>query len=254
MDAHTEYPPDYIENCIAELERTGAANVGGRCITRPGENTLTAKSIALLTQTRAGVGNAAYRLGQGDVYVDTVPFGAFRREILAEVGLYREDLVRNQDYELNARIRSHGYNIFLSSKIYSFYHNVPTFAGFMRQASLNGSWNAHCWRRYPVSFCWRHAAPLVFVSGLIALLLLALMFRPALWLLAFGLFLYMLLSLTAVAEIARRGEWKCALLAPWLMFSYHLVYGGATLLGLLHLPNKYSAPLEAFGSVNDRSR
>src|SRR5437667_8711253 len=29
MDAHTEYPPDYIQNCVAELERTGAANVGG---------------------------------------------------------------------------------------------------------------------------------------------------------------------------------------------------------------------------------
>lgn len=142
MDAHTDYPPDYIQNCIAELDRTGAANVGGRCITLPGAETLTGKSIALLTQTRAGVGNAAYRLGLGDVYVDTVPFGAFRREILAEVGLYQEDLARNQDYELNARIRSHGYKIFLSSKICSFYHNVPTFAAFMRQAYLNGSWSA----------------------------------------------------------------------------------------------------------------
>ncbi len=66
MDAHTEYPSDYVQNCVSELERVGAANVGGRCITRPGGNSLTAKSIALLTQTRAGVGNAAYRLGQGD--------------------------------------------------------------------------------------------------------------------------------------------------------------------------------------------
>jgi glycosyltransferase involved in cell wall biosynthesis len=238
MDAHTEYPPDYIENCVAELERTGAANVGGRCITRPGGNTLTAKTIALLTQTRAGVGNAAYRLGQGDLYVDTVPFGAFRREILAEVGLFREDLVRNQDYELNARIRSRGYRVFLSSKIHCFYYNVPTFARFMRQAAMNGLWNGRCWRRYPVSFCWRHAAPLTFVSGVTGLLLLAPLFRPVLWLLALGICLYALLSLTAVAQIAWRGEWKGAVLAPCFMFTYHFVYGWATLVGLLHVLNR----------------
>jgi glycosyltransferase involved in cell wall biosynthesis len=234
MDAHAEYPPDYIQNCVAELERTGAANVGGRWITLPGANTTTAKTIALVTQTRAGVGNAMYRLGGSDRYVDTVPFGAFRREVFDDVGLYREDLVRNQDYELNARIRSRGRKIFLSSKIYAKYYNVPTFARFMRQAFMNGSWNARCWRRYPVSFCWRHAAPLAFVTGLIGLSVLGVVLRPALWLLGLGLFLYMLLALTASGQIARRGGWKCAVLAPALMFSYHFVYGFATVVGLLH--------------------
>src|SRR6266849_4188815 len=46
MDAHSEYPPDYITNCVAELERTGAANVGGRWITKPGSDSLIAKTIA----------------------------------------------------------------------------------------------------------------------------------------------------------------------------------------------------------------
>jgi len=235
MDAHTEYPSDYVGNCISELERTGAANVGGRCITLPGGDTLVAETIALLTQTPAAVGNAAYRLGQGDRYVDTVPFGAFRTEVLLEVGLYREELARNQDYELNARIRSQGHKIFLSSKIYSLYHNVPTFTDFMRQAFLNGSWNAYCWRLYPASFCWRHAVPALFVGGLIGSLLLTIPFRVAGWLLACELFFYMLLALTAAIEIVRKGQWICALLAPWLMLSYHLVYGGATLAALLHL-------------------
>jgi glycosyltransferase involved in cell wall biosynthesis len=241
MDAHSEYPPDYIENCVAELERTGAANVGGRWITLPGANGTTAKTIALITQTRAGVGNATYRLGGGDRYVDTVPFGAFRREVFGDVGLYREDLVRHQDYELNARIRGRGYKIFLSSKIYVKYYNVPTFARFVRQAFINGSWSTRCWRRYPITFCWRHAAPLAFVSGLIGLSGLGLLFRPAVWLLALGLSLYMLLALTASAQIARRGEWQCAFLAPALMFSYHFVYGFASIVGLLHPLNTTSS-------------
>jgi glycosyltransferase involved in cell wall biosynthesis len=234
MDAHAEYMPNYIQNCVAELERTGAANVGGRWITLPGANTIVAKTIAFITQTRAAVGNASYRLGKGDQYVDTVPFGAFRREVFDDVGVYREDLVRNQDFELNARIRSHGHKIFLSSKICAKYYNVPTFALFMRQAFMNGSWNGRCWRRYPVSFCWRHAAPLLFVSGLIALPTLGLVFRPALWLLELTLCLYLLLVLTSSAHSITRGEWKCALLSPVLMLSYHLMYGVATIFGLLH--------------------
>jgi succinoglycan biosynthesis protein ExoA len=247
MDAHAEYPPDYIKNCVAELERTGAANVGGRWITTPGGNTMIAKTIALVTQTRAVVGNASYRLGGGDRYVDTVPFGAFRREVFDDVGFYREDLVRNQDYELNARLRSHGQKIFLSSKIYAKYYNVPTFALFMRQAFMNGFWNARCWRRYPLSFCWRHAAPLVFVSGLIASSVLGLVLRPAPRLLALGLCLYMLLALTASAQIATRGQWRCAVLAPALMLAYHFVYGFATIVGLLH-------PLNTPSSTNLQGR
>jgi GT2 family glycosyltransferase len=162
-----------------------------------------------------------------------VPFGAFRRELFDDIGFYREDLARNQDNELNARIRSRGHKIFLSSKIYVTYYNVPTLARFMGQAYMNGSWNARSWRRYPVSFCWRHAAPLAFVSSLITLAASGLVLRPALWLLVFGLCLYFLLALSASVQIVRRGEWKCGILAPGLIFAYHFVYGFATIVGLL---------------------
>src|SRR5579863_10299340 len=34
MDAHTEYAPNYIRNCVQILEETGADNVGGPALTR----------------------------------------------------------------------------------------------------------------------------------------------------------------------------------------------------------------------------
>jgi glycosyltransferase involved in cell wall biosynthesis len=232
MDAHSEYPPDYIRNCIAELERTGAANVGGRWITLAGAKTATARAIAALTQTRVGIGNAAYRLGKGDRSVDTVPFGAFRREIFDQVGLYREDLVRHQDFELNARIRSFGHKIFLSSKIYNLYYNVPTFGRFMRQASMNGIWNTRAWVRYPVSFCWRHAVPLMFVLALLGWLVIGAFYRPLFWAGLAGFSVYIMLAFAAAWQTAFR-DWKCAPLVPPLMFAYHFVYGAASLVGLI---------------------
>jgi glycosyltransferase involved in cell wall biosynthesis len=145
LDAHSVYPPDYIAKCIDELQRTGAAVVGGRCITRPGAEALVAKAVAFATQNPICVGNSAYRIGVYDRYVDTVPFGAFRREIFNSVGLFREDLVRHQDYELNARIRKAGERIYLSRAIFVTYYNVPTFSKFIRQGYTNGLWEVRAW-------------------------------------------------------------------------------------------------------------
>jgi len=231
MDAHCEYPSDYVRNCISELERTGAANVGGCLQTLPGSNTWVARSIALLTQHPVGVGNSAFRLGKGDIIVDTVPFGAFRREVFDRVGLFREDLVRNQDFELNARIRSAGLRIFLSSKITSRYYNSPDFTSFMRQAVLNGAWGARCWMLYPASFCWRHAAPLLFLVAETMLSILGIGYYPfALLAGAIGL-IYGFALLYAGADIAVKNDLRYLFFVPWLIASYHLCYGTATAWG-----------------------
>src|SRR5579859_129535 len=243
MDAHSEYPPDYIANCVAELERTGAANVGGRWITKPGADSPVANTIAFITQSPAVVGNAHYRLGKSDCYVDTVPFGAFRRDIFGQVGLFREDLVRHQDYELNARIRQAGGKIFLSSRIYNTYYNVPTCKKFMRQAYLNGLWCARAWIRYPVSFCLRHAMPLFFVLGFLLLIFSGFLMRPLFWpaLAVFGI--YGISSLLLRLRAARQYGWEYFFLAPVLMFSYHFVYGISTLFGFFDaVPRMWRVP------------
>ena len=232
MDAHAEYPPDYIKNCISELERTGAGNVGGRWITRPGSDSLMARAIALFTQTRVGVGNASYRLGEGDRYVDTVPFGAFPREVFESVGLYREELVRNQDFELNARIRRAGYAIYLSSKISNVYYNSATFRKFMRQAWMNGVWLPRMWVRCPGSFCWRHAAPLGFAAGLLSSMLIGLLYRPLLWAGLAGLAIYLVVTLATAIAIGSRNGWKYTAFVALIMPSYHFVYGLGSIVGM----------------------
>jgi succinoglycan biosynthesis protein ExoA len=232
MDAHCQYPPDYIKSCVNELERTGAANVGGSLETLPGSDTWVGRGIALLTQHPIGVGNSAFRLGKGDIFVDTVPFGAFRREVFDQVGLFREDLVRNQDFEFNARLRSAGLRIFLSSKIRNRYYNSPGFASFMRQGIANGLWGARCWMRYPESFCWRHAAPFIFVMTETVLLMLGIVCHPLSVLASVIGLLYTCALFYAGAEIAARKNWRYLFLVPVLIACYHFCYGAATAWGL----------------------
>ena len=236
MDGHSEYPLNYIRTCLEELQRTGADNVGGVLITKPGSDSLVARAIALMTQHPVGVGNAAYRIGLGDRFVDTVPFGAFRKSLFEKIGYYCEDLARNQDYELNARIRKSGGKIYLSSKIRIPYYNVPDLARFMRQAYGNGRWMVPSWLGAPESFSWRHGAPLAFVSCLLGGLLLS-PFSELFRILLLGMVaIYLLIVLAASLQISWRHGLVFLFVLPGLFVSYHLCYGAATLIGFLRYP------------------
>jgi hypothetical protein len=118
MDAHVEYPGNYISSLVNLLEQSGADNVGGVCRTLPANDSAMAKAIAVGMSHPLGVGNSHFRIGSAeDRWVDTVPFGCYRREVFDRIGLFDEELVRNQDDELNLRLIKHGGRILLSPQI-----------------------------------------------------------------------------------------------------------------------------------------
>lgn len=236
MDAHSEYPSNYIRTCLEEIERTGAENVGGCLMTKPGSDSLIARAIALMTQHPVGVGNSACRIGLGNRYVDTVPFGTFRKKLFEKIGYYREDLARHQDYELNSRIRKAGGKIYLSSRIGIMYYNVPSLAGLLRQAYSSGPWMVRMWLETPDSFSWRHAAPLVFVFCLLGCLILS-PFSGFFRIFLFAIVaLYFFFIMAASIQISSRHSAVFLVILPVLFPLYHLCYGAATLIGFLRYP------------------
>jgi glycosyltransferase involved in cell wall biosynthesis len=114
MDAHVLYPPDYIGRLVKALQESGADNVGGVLETMAADETPLARAIAFGMSHRFGVGNAHFRIGTKERrWVDTVPFGCFRREVFQRVGMFDEELIRNQDDELNFRLITLGGRILL---------------------------------------------------------------------------------------------------------------------------------------------
>ena len=80
-----------------------------------------------------GVGNSYFRIGAAaDRWVDTVPFGCYRREVFDRIGLFDEELVRNQDDELNLRLIKHGGRILLSPRIVCKYYARDSLAKLWR--------------------------------------------------------------------------------------------------------------------------
>jgi glycosyltransferase involved in cell wall biosynthesis len=114
MDAHVEYPTRYVSALVERLESSRADNVGCVCITCAANDTAVAKAIAIGMSHPLGVGNSYFRIGiQEPRWVDTVPFGCYRREVFDRIGLFDEELIRNQDDELNLRLLRAGGRILL---------------------------------------------------------------------------------------------------------------------------------------------
>ena len=110
LDAHADYAIDYISKCVYYLDTIDAEIVGGVAETK--SNGCTGNAIAKMLSSKFGVGNSQFRTNGESGYVDTVPFGAFKREVFSKYGGYDERLVRNQDNEMNFRIRKNGGKIF----------------------------------------------------------------------------------------------------------------------------------------------
>lgn len=227
MDAHSQFPSDYIHRCIKLLrDNPEAGNAGGRVVNVPNGNGPWARAVAFITSHPFGVGNSAWRTGLGRAFVDTVPCGTFSRSVLDEVGLFDERLTRGQDHELNARIRRSGYKVAFDPTIQVKYWNQGTLPGLIRQGFYTSMWNLYNLYLHSYTFKWRRFVPAAFVLYLA--LLAAYPSIPA----AAPLALYALL----VASVSWKG--RSAGGAPCVaatLVAYHLTYGAGTYFGLANL-------------------
>jgi glycosyltransferase involved in cell wall biosynthesis len=234
LDAHSRPYPDYVERCVADLEAGYGENVGGVWEIRPGASTWAAASIAAAAAHPLGVGDALYRHADRAAYVDTVPFGAFKRELLALVGFFDETLFTNEDYEFNARIRARGGKIWLDPAIRSVYFARPTFGALARQYWRYGFWKYRMLRRYPQTLRWRQALPPLFVLSLVAWSVLGL-WQPVFWLLLAVQAGTYLLALTA-AGIQAAWKQKKSFLSlglPLAISVMHIAWGSGFLWSII---------------------
>ncbi|MCW5875612.1 MAG: glycosyltransferase family 2 protein [Anaerolineales bacterium] len=234
LDAHCQPQPGYISRSLEALQAGRGWNVGGVWRIAPGGPGPLAAAIAAAAAHPFGVGDALYRYTNQAQQVDTVPFGAFRRELIESIGGFDESLHTNEDYEFNTRIRAAGGAIWLDPAIQSIYYARPTLAALARQYARYGYWKLHMLRRYPGSLRWRQAIPPLFVLGLLVLSFGGFWWPPLHRLLGAQMVLYGLLLLAAAAQQAARQR-KIGLLfgMPLAIATMHLSWGGAFLWALL---------------------
>ena len=166
VDAQSRVPPDYIERAVRTLTSTGAANVGG--VQRPvGADGLPA-AIAAAMSSPFGGGPAAFRRGRRAGPADTVYLGVFDRDALESVGGFDETLERNQDYELNWRLRQQGHTVWLDPSLVVDYAPRADYAGLAGQYFSYGVWKRKMLMRHGRSLRPRQLAAPALVAALAA--------------------------------------------------------------------------------------
>ena len=221
LDAHAKYEPYYISKCVECLDTVDADNVGGMAITE-GKG-FTGKCIAKMLSSRFGVGNSQFRTNGTSGYVDTVPFGAYKREVFEKWGNYDTRLSRNEDNELNYRIRKNGGKVYLSNDIRFTYYCRDSISGICKMAFNNGKWNIVAMLLCPGSMGIRHFIPMLFVLSIIFLAILGMRISMFNWLLYIELLLYFLLDLFFSAKLA--DSFKEMLMLLFLFPVFHIAYG-----------------------------
>ena len=230
-DAHTIYPPSYVPLLVRWLLKSGADNVGGLWITEPGGTSAVARSIAAVLAHPAGVGNAHYRVGIDEPrWVDTVPFGCYRRDVFDRIGMFDEDLIRNQDDELNFRLTRAGGRILLVPDVECRYRARGSLGKLWRTYYQYGYYKPLVARNSGGVSSWRQLVPPAFAALVIAAAILALVVPKRAGVLAAVVAIYLLALIAASIGIARRDGLRVALLSPAAFAVLHFSYG----LGYLH--------------------
>ncbi|MBF0522029.1 MAG: glycosyltransferase family 2 protein [Candidatus Omnitrophica bacterium] len=233
LDVHADYPQNYISQCVKYIIEYQVDNVGGFLNIKPGNSTLTARAIALAISRGFGAGNASFKTGAiAPKFVDTVPFGCFQRDVFKKVGLFDEDLIRNQDDEFNSRIIKNGGKVLLVPEIIINYYARQFFTQLWRMNYQYGYFKPLTAIKLGKVMTWRQLAPALFIISL-AMCGIGFFFYPVFHeILAIESVLYLLVNFTVSAFLASQ---KGILLFPFLVASFcviHFGYGMGYLRGI----------------------
>jgi succinoglycan biosynthesis protein ExoA len=248
VDAHTEYALDYVRACVAVLEETKADNVGGPAQTRA--ETYRERAIAAAYHSRFACGGARFHDVHYEGLVDTVTYGCWRKYTFAWVGLFDEELVRNQDDEHNLRLTRAGGRVWQSPRIRSWYRPRGTLTGLFRQYMQYGYWKVRVIQKHRLPASFRHLVPGLFIATLFLLLFAAPFWRPALWTWVGLVGAYLLSSIMASTVIAWRSGLTLLPVLPAVLWCYHFGYGYGFVRGVWDfVVRRTSTPYAAFTAI-----
>jgi succinoglycan biosynthesis protein ExoA len=243
MDAHALYADDYVRQCVAALERTGAAAVGGIQRAIPGADTTEARAIALAQHSRLGMGGGRHRRIGYEGPAESVWLGAFPRATVASVGGFDEDLFRSEDNDFFQRVRAHGGRLWVSAAIQARYYCRSTLRALFLQYYATGSEIVPTITRNRRALSLRHLAPgLGALVAILVVVVAALGPAPAAGVAAALAALAAVGYLGAVLLVALHEARPNGLrVVPWLLATFpvlHASYAIGTVVGALKTPGR----------------
>lgn len=264
MGAHARYPSDYLVRCLELADRLHTDNVGGPTIAEG--SSYVQRAIAASHHSPFSVGGASWHSLEYEGKAQTVYGGFYRSDVFDRIGLFDEQLVRDQDAEFNFRLELAGGKIWQSPAIRSWYTPRSNLAALFRQYRQFGYFKVLVMLKHGRTPALRQYAPAALVLGLagsavavvvfgLAATLSANQALAAITAWAAALFAAMALSYVAVLLIASattsaRYGWDLLPILPATFARYHFGYGIGFLQGLIDfVVRKRTAPSAAMSQL-----
>lgn len=168
--------PNYMQACISKLEMDQRIKCVGGVMHSTYGNPI-GKCIAVAMSSPIGVGFGNFRALQKDAFTDTAAVPVYDKAIFSEVGMFDEELTRNQDDEFNFRLTSKGYKILVTADTYSTYEVRGTYHNLWRQYFQYGYFKVYVNKKHRNITTYRQLAPAVLIIYIAVGLLLALTFH-----------------------------------------------------------------------------
>jgi succinoglycan biosynthesis protein ExoA len=251
MDAHTQYASDYIRNCLEVLRTTGADNVGGPWVARG--TGIIGRAIAAAFRSPFSFGGTRGHNPDYEGIVDTVYLGCWPRQVFDRIGLFDEELVRNQDDEFNLRLRRGGGKIWQSPRIKSWYRPRGSLRALVQQYLQYGYWKVRVLQKHKIPASLRHLAPGCFVFLLIILPSVFFWWSLAAWGWLGLVAMYFLCNIGASLLTAARSGCNLLPVLPLVFACYHLAYGLGFLRGIWDLVILRRAPTHTYTKLTRSS-
>ena len=234
MDAHTYFPPSYIQIGVDRLRRGDVGWVSGPQI--PYGVDPWSRRVALALASRLGVGGSgkwsstfAAGADEGEKDLDTGVFsGVWRRSTLEELGGWDPDWPVNEDSELASRYLAAGERLVCLEAMGARYVPRGSLSGLARQYLRYGFYRAKTASRHPASVRPYHLAPAALVAVLGTGLLGGRRLRG---LACISLIPYAGAQLAASIAAAREADASDAAMLPAVFTTMHQSYGSGYLAG-----------------------
>lgn len=230
LGAHAEMHGNYLNTCVNILKEKPDVWCCGGVLKNEAKDE-TGEIVSLAMTSPFGVGSAHFRTGAKEGYVDTVAFGAYRKEVFSLIGLFDEELTRNQDDEFNYRLTKAGKKIWLATDTSIKYFVRGSWKKLWSQYFQYGYWKVFVNRKHKMVTTFRQLIPFFFVlfliagiiSSFISVVLLEI-FLPILFIYVIGAFVFAARLENSLSKIFK---------IVFAFFILHLSYGFGYLKGVV---------------------
>lgn len=215
LDAHADYPHDFVSQLLGEAERTGADSVvvamkaqGVSCFQR---------AVAAAQNSLLGAGGSPHRRDGAPGFVDHGHHALFDLSRFLALGGYDESQSHNEDAEFDVRLARAGGRIWLTRATAVNYFPRATVGDLWRQYRNHGRGRAQTVLRHRMRPKLRQLAPAAVIPALLAACL-----APFVPIAALPAFLWLAACLVAGTGLGARERSRCAFAASFAAPVMHL--------------------------------